>query len=94
MDLFKSKLAVQLLPIALTVFLIFWTILVSPYSKYGDYWAILPALAVLPLVMLLHVVFVFMYEPKMPMMIYGVAHIAILVIIWMWSLILISKDSL
>ena len=94
MDPLKNKLVIQLLPVALTVLLILWTALVSPHSKYGDYWAIVPALVVLPLAVIAHVFFVFIYPPKLPMVIYGIAHTAILAVIWMRSLMHISKDSL
>jgi hypothetical protein len=46
---------VSLSPLGVTALLVVWTILVSPHSKYGDSWAIDPALIALPLVIGLHV---------------------------------------
>src|SRR3981081_1486702 len=42
-------------PLGVTALLVLWTMLVSPHSKYGDSWAIGPALFALPLVVGLHI---------------------------------------
>jgi hypothetical protein len=42
-------------PLGITALLVVWAVLVSPHSKYGDAWAIVPALLTLPLVVGVHV---------------------------------------
>jgi len=81
-------------PIGLTGFLIIWTIIVSPYSKYGDNWAIYPALLVLPAVLIWHVVLIFLEKPRSAFVLYGIIHFVILFVIWMYCLMKISKDAL
>jgi len=51
-------------PLILSGFLILWTLLVSPHSKYGDNWAIMPALAIYPAVIILHVILFFKRPSK------------------------------
>jgi len=81
-------------PLLLTVFLIIWTIVVSPYSKYGNDWAVYPALAVLPIVVIWHSVLVILEKSKGVFIAYGLVHTAILFVIWVYCLMKISKDSL
>lgn len=81
-------------PVALTAFLIIWTVCVSPYSKYGDNWAIVPAFLVLPLVLVIHLALLIKgrWHPKL--VAYGVLHTCAIFYIWMWCLMDISKDAL
>ncbi len=81
-------------PLILSGFLILWTLLVSPHSKYGDNWAIMPALAIYPAVIILHVILFFKRPSKGAMIAYGLAHCAVLFFVWLWCLMSISKDSL
>jgi hypothetical protein len=81
-------------PIGLTLILILWTVFVSPHSKYGDNWAIYPALAIFPLAVIWHIVLVFIEKSKSMFITYGLVHLAILLAIWMYCLMKISKDSL
>ena len=89
----RMKKITLLLPLFLTAFLIVWTACVRDYSHYGT-WHILPALAILPLVMIWHLSLIILRKPRAPLILYGVAHCAILIPIWMGCLMLISKDSL
>ncbi len=81
-------------PIGLTVLLIIWTIVVSPYSRYGDNWAVYPAVLVLPVALIWHVALVFLEKPRYVFVLYGFVHLAILFAIWMYCLMKISKDVL
>ena len=89
-----SETFVRFGPVGLTVFLILWTIIVSPYSKYGDNWAIYPALPILPIVVIWHLVLFFIEKEKKVVILYGFIHISILIVIWLYCLMKISKDSL
>jgi hypothetical protein len=79
-------------PLILSGVLILWTVLVSPHSKYGDNWAIIPALAIYPAV--LHIIIFFKSSPKGNMIAYAVVHCAALFVVLLWCLMNISKDSL
>ena len=68
--------------------------MVFPFSKYGDYWAIIPALMALPIAIILHVAITVKSETKGGLILYGVAHSGFLFAISIFCLILISKDSL
>jgi len=81
-------------PLGVTALLIVWTILVSPHSKYGDSWAIDPALASLPLVVGLHVLVAYQARWKGAFIAYGFLHCAVFGLIWIYCLMVISKDSL
>ena len=81
-------------PLAVTVSLILWTVLVSPHSKYGDMWAIGPALLTLPLVIASHVYLAYKARWSHRVLLYGVAHCALFAAIWITCLMVISKDSL
>lgn len=87
----NAKMAAPLLP---TLFLIGWTAAVYPHSTYGDNWAIYPALLVWPAVLVWHVILVITSRPRTFWVLYGVAHVMLLSVIWVGCLMLISKDSL
>ena len=81
-------------PIFLTLFLVLWTLSVSPYSKYGDNWAIYPAMLVLPAALLWHVALIWFQKPRLPLIVYAVIHLVLLFWIWVYCLMKISRDSL
>ncbi len=81
------------MPVLLTRLLIVWTALVYPFSQYGS-WLIYPALAMMPLVVVLHVILIVQKTPKMPYVLYALVHLAVLIPLWFGCLMLISKDSL
>lgn len=85
---------IRLLPVGLSILLILWTTLVSPYSSYGDKWAIYPAIAVLPIVLLWHVYLGITQRPRATFVAYGVVHVGILFVVWIYCLMKISKDAL
>ena len=78
----------------LTVFLIAWTAIVYPHSEYGDNWAILPAVAVLPSVVVAHIYAILNVQTKLVAVLCGVIYVLALFPIWVVCLMLISKDSL
>jgi len=51
-------------PLVLTGFLILWTAAVYQFARYGDKWAIYPALAVFPATLLVHVWIVVASRPR------------------------------
>ena len=84
-------------PLLFTIFLILWTLVVSPHSGYGDKWAIMPAAIVLPVVFAWHVFLVILrktLDKKAKFLLFGIIHVVLLVPIWFLCLMLISKDSL
>ena len=81
-------------PLGVTALLVLWTVFVSPHSRYGDSWAIDPALVALPLVVGLHVLLAYKSRWRSHFITYGIVHCAILFPIWFWCLTMISKDSL
>lgn len=83
-----------LAPLFLTLLLLVWTRLVSDYSRYGDYWAIIPALLIFPIAIGLHLVALIKMKWPTTVILYAIAHIVTLGILWMRCLMLISKDSL
>ena len=90
----KYESLIRLGPIGLTLILILWTVFVSQYSKYGDNWAIYPALAIFPIAVIWHIVLVIVEKSKLIFITYGLIHLVILFAIWMYCLMKISKDSL
>ena len=87
------KKAIVLVPVFFTLSLVAWTALVYKYSGYGS-WQIYPALAIMPLVLICHIVLIIWNSPKSPFVLYAVGHMVVLMPIWFWCLMLISKDSL
>jgi hypothetical protein len=81
-------------PILLTLLLIIWTILVSPYSQYGDNWAIYPPMALLPLAVVWHVYQIVSFKPKWPYVVFFLVHIPAMFVILLYCMFQISKDSL
>jgi hypothetical protein len=81
-------------PVAVTALLIVWTCVVSPYSKYGDMWAIVSALLALPLVAGLHLLSAYKEGWSKRVVIYALIHCVLFFVIWIGCLTVISKDSL
>ena len=89
-----ENIIIRLAPIGFTLMLIVWTVLVSPYSKYGDNWAIYPAVFILPLVLCWHVYLGITQQPRSTFIIYGIIHLVAFLVIWLICLMKISKDAL
>jgi hypothetical protein len=81
-------------PIILSAFLICWTLLVAPHTKYGDTWALVPILLVFISVIAVHVWLLLKGGWTIGLIAYGLLHIAFVLALSFWSLTLISKDSL
>jgi hypothetical protein len=88
------QILIRGMPVFLTILLIVWTKIVSPFSKYGDAWAIYPAFFIFPLSVLWHFGLVFFETQKIGFFIYGAVHTFILFYIWLYCLTMISKDAL
>ena len=87
----RLKLA---LPLLLTAFLVVWTLAVQPFSGYGDNWAMWPAMAVLPLAVVIHIYLVVTLRPKWPLVGYAAVHLSALLLVSIICLMRITKDSL
>ena len=84
-----------LAPVLLTGVLVVWTAAVYPFSVYGDNWSIWPALIVLPIIVIWHTALVFKLRGhRKPALVASLAHLCVLVPLWIACLMLISKDSL
>jgi len=81
-------------PLGLSAFLVMWTVLASPYSHYGDYWAVIPVLLVLPSVIALHIYLLVNNGWKWKLLSITAVHIIILSVVWLKCLMIVSKDSL
>ena len=81
-------------PLLLTLFLIIWTIVVSPYSQYGDEWAIYPPMALLPLVVAWHVYQMTVFQPKWPYVVFALVHVPAMLVILVYCMFRLSRDSL
>jgi len=84
------KLGLPLIP---TAFLLAWTAAVSPYSKYGDDWAVLPALWTFPVAIVLHGYLVAVMRPRGDLLGYALAHLVVLFPIWLICVMKLAKDS-
>lgn len=84
----------NLSPIFFLILLIIWAKLVSPYSKYGDAWAIYPAILIFFLIIISHIALICTEKAKLPFIIYALIHGMVAFYFLIYSLTLISKDSL
>ena len=74
--------------------LIIWAAVVYPFSKYGDSWAIWPAFATFPIVVIWHAVLIFKLRGNSKLaFVSALVHLALFVPLWLGCLKLISKDS-
>jgi hypothetical protein len=81
-------------PIILNVLLICWTLIVAPHTSYGDRWALIPVLVVFVSVIAILLRLLFKGGWTSGVIIYGILNFGFLLIVSIWSLVLISKDSL
>ena len=82
------------LPLVVTVLLVAWTAVVTPFTRPGDDWAVYPAFFLLPVVIGLHVYLVTVLRPKWPLVGYAVVHSLAFFAVWTVCLMLISKEGL
>lgn len=82
-------------PVLISGALTIWTAMVYPFSEYGDSWAIWPALASLPIVVLWHSALVFKFRGNRRLTIkVALIHLVLFIPGWFGCLMLICKDSL
>jgi hypothetical protein len=81
------------LPVLLTLLMVAWTALVYSHSSYGS-WHIYPALAIAPVILICHVALIAKNSPRSPFILYCIAHVLLVLPLWVGCLMLISKDSL
>ena len=82
-------------PVIVLALLVVWTALVTPWSAYGDEWAIWPAVLALPVACVWHVS-LFVRHPQNRRLagFTALCHLTVLFPVWLTCLALISKDSL
>jgi len=88
------KIFAYLGPVLMTVLMMTWTIIISPYTGFHDRWAIYPVFILLPLVFIYHVVLVIKGAQRPLLIVYGILHVLIFFYLWLFALTKISKDSL
>jgi hypothetical protein len=82
-------------PLLLDLLFVLWTALVSPYSKYGDTWAIMPVLIAFGTIVLWHIGLVAVLRGERLFMIgYTIVHLPLSFYGMVWMLLKISKDAL
>ena len=85
-----------LTPVVVSLLVLLWTFSISPFTKYGDNWAIYPVITAALIIIGWHIFLV--VKPgtvsRAQTIIYGILHLAIFSYVFMLSLMLISKDSL
>ena len=80
--------------LALNMVCAMWACMVSPYTSYGDSWAIYPVLGMGVFVVVCHVALIFVTKRKMIAILYAVLYLPASVYLWPFCLTIISKDSL
>jgi membrane protease YdiL (CAAX protease family) len=94
-DLAIRRLTVaEVAPAGLTFVLIMWTAALAAISYLGHPWTVYPAVAVLPVTVLLHLALIFIKRPRGRFVIYALIHIPFQLFIWASCLMLLSSDSL
>lgn len=81
-------------PIIPTVLLICWTLLISPHTKYGDNWALVPVLLAFISVIAIHVWIMITRGRSVGIVLYSVLDVFVTSGVCLWALTLITKDSL
>lgn len=83
-------------PVGLSLSVLIWAFVISPYTKYGDNWAVYPVLVAALVILGWHIFLIVKPRPfsRTTTIIYGLLHMAIFSYIFILSLMLISKDSL
>ena len=91
-----SNNRVTMWPVAVTLGMLVWSIALSPYTEYGDDWAVYPLLLAIMVVLICHIFLI--VRPglvgRMSNVVYAFVHIAISIVVLLWSLMTVSKDAL
>lgn len=81
-------------PVAVTLLTGLYTVVVSPHTRPGDTWPLIPVLAALALVVVWHIGLVIKGPGRAVLLAYGVGHVAFWVYFALVCMLRISKDSL
>ena len=81
-------------PLALNLVCFMWALMISPYTSYGDSWAINPVLAIAVIVVTCHIALIFVVKRKIMPILYAVLYLPSSVYLWIYCLMKISKDFL
>ena len=83
-------------PPILTVGTLVWSIIISPYTTYGDTWAAYPVLIAFFIALVCHLWLII--EPsgykRSEMFFYALLHLGLFFFVSVYSLMVITKDSL
>ena len=92
-NLLKPKLFT---PVLLSILVLIWSLSISPYTQYGDNWAIYPVIIFGIIIIGWHIFLILNKSilKRTYAIAYGLIHIAIFAYLFMYSLMVISKDSL
>ena len=82
------------LPPIFNVMMLEWASITSPYSKYGDTWAVLPIIVMFFAVTVIHFMLLIKKHWAARYIAYAAAHIPASFMIGVYCLARISKDSL
>ena len=74
--------------------MVVWTVIISPYTKYGDTWAVLPIIIMFSSAIVLHFILLIEKSWAVNYIAYAVMHIPASFMIGIYCLSRISKDSL
>ena len=80
-------------PAFLTLSLGLWAIVVSATSHRGSAWAVYPVMVALPTFLALHIALVVLAKTKWHMVVYAMGSGAIFLVVWVFALVVVSKDS-
>lgn len=92
----KSDLFKVAAPVSASVFVLIWSLSVSPFTAYGDDWALAPVFVAAAFVLGWHI-FLFVRPGKFSkasIALYGFVHLCVFGYLFLLSLMWISKDSL
>ena len=84
MSLRKFPIPMLYWPLILSGFLICWTLLVAPHTKYGDNWALVPIMLVFISVIAAHVWLLLEGGWSVGLIAYGLLHIAFVLALSFW----------
>ena len=84
-------------PLVLTLAMLLWTACVYKYSTYGDDWAILPVVAIAPVIFFWHIGLLWIRRKSIHfvnLLLYFLLHASVFSFLWFLCLHWISKDSI
>lgn len=87
------KILLMISPVLLTFMLGVWAIVISATSHRGSAWAVYPVMVALPTFLALHIALVVLAKTKWHMVVYAMGSGAIFLVVWVFALTVVSKES-